>query len=129
VNNNNTLCFLGYCFLNGIWIKAVPNAGYQEECACDTIATQNIVETMNGIALKDVQIVGDDDCIVVETTGNTIKISDKCSTPCCGCPELEFLNQTIEIINASMSSLENYSQLLNERITLFMTSYALNSGT
>ena len=111
---------------NAIWIDVVPNAGYQEECACDQVGIQNsVVKTINGIAIEDVIIEGDGECVQVVTTGNTITISDLCSKPCCGCPELEFLNQTIDVINSSLSRLEQYTQQLNERITTFATNYLL----
>ena len=114
---------------NGIWISAVPNAGYQEACACDAVSSKtSLVNTINGIALKDVVIVGDGECVDVTTSGNTITISDKCSTPCCGCPELDFLNQTIDTINSSLTRLEQYSQQLNASITAFTTNYILTVG-
>jgi len=114
---------------NAIWIDVVPNAGYQEECACDQVGIQNnVVKTINGIAIEDVIIDGDGECVQVVTTGNTITISDLCSKPCCGCPELDFLNQTIDVINSSLQRLEQYTQQLNERITAFTTNYILTVG-
>ena len=113
--------------INGIWIDASPNAGYQEACACASVASTNLVRTINGIPLQDVQIVGDGECVQVTTnaTSGVITISDKCSTPCCGCPELEFLNSTIDTISASLNTLEKYSQQLNTRITTFVNNYLL----
>ena len=113
---------------NGIWISAVPNAGYQEACPCSSASQSTLVKTINGIAIQDVTIVGDGQCVQVTTSGNTITISDSCSTPCCGCPELDFLNQTIDTINSSLTRLEQYSQQLNSSITAFTTNYILTVG-
>ena len=114
---------------NGIWISAVPNAGYQSACNCDAQSQQNIVRTINGIPVEDVTIVGDDSCVSVVTAGNTITISDTCSKPCCGCPELDFLTNTINVLTASVTTLEGYAQQLDTRITQFITNFGLTVGT
>lgn len=115
--------------LNAILVSAIPNAGYREACPCQDNLAASLVQTINGIPLKDVTIVGDGECVQVTTSGNTITITDICSKPCCGCPELDFLNQTVDVINSSLTRLEQYSQQLNERITTFTSNYILTVGT
>lgn len=111
--------------LNGIWVHAEPNAGYQETCDCLAQSQQNLVRTINGIPLQDVTLVGDGECVTVTTAGDKITISDKCSEPCCGCPELEFLNESVKILEVSIAHLEEYAEKLAERITTFVTNFVM----
>jgi hypothetical protein len=110
---------------NAIWIHAANNAGYTEDCACESTRDTNIVRTINGVSVADVVIMGDGECVEVTTSGNRIVIKDTCSEPCCGCPELDYLNNNIKILEASLSTLTDYANRLSERITTFVTNFIL----
>lgn len=111
---------------NAIRIDAIDGTGFTEDCDCpDEIGKTNIVRTINGIPLEDVEIVGDGQCTEVTVNGNTINIADICSTPCCGCPELEAITQQLNVLEASIARLESFANQLNERIQSFVTNYIL----
>lgn len=111
---------------NAIRIDAIDGGGLNEECACaDQTGRSNVVRTINGIPIEDVNIIGDGQCVNVEVSGNNIVISDVCSSPCCGCPELEFVTETLKVLEASVSNLESYAQQLADRINTFVTNYIL----
>jgi len=112
---------------NAIWIHAEPNAGYREPCPCDATELEPVT-TINGINIGNVVIVGDGDCVNVRTEGNKIVISDTCSKPCCGCPELDYLNTTTKVIESSLGRLESYAQKLADRISAFTTNFVLSVG-
>lgn len=114
--------------LNGIWLDAEPNAGYKEECPCGSVVQENVVHTINGIAAETVTIVGDGSCVEVSTSSNRISIRDKCSEPCCGCPELDFLTQTNKILETSLSRLEAYSEKLSERLSTFVSNFVITTS-
>jgi hypothetical protein len=76
------------------------------------------VLTVNGIPVESVQIVGDD-CVDVQTSGSVISISDLCSTPCCGCPELEEITRRLADLTTSLANLDTYSQALDTKIQGF----------
>ena len=114
--------------LNAIRIDGVSGAGFEEECDCGDIGQDNNVRTINGIPIEDAWIVGDGECIDVTTEGNNIKIKDLCSEPCCGCPELEFVTESLKVLEASITNLEAYAQQLNERIDNFVTNFVLTVG-
>ena len=97
---------------NAIWISADSNSGYNDECDCGGSTT---VKTINGISVENVAIVGDE-CVTVTTKGNSIVISDKCSKPCCGCAELDFINEKISQINTALRKLDAYAEVLDRRI-------------
>jgi len=114
---------------NAIRIDAISSGGLNEECDCATvIGRRNIVRTINGIALEDLTITGDGQCVTVETADNKVVISDVCSTPCCGCPELEFLTQQLKILDATLSNLQSYANQLNNQITTFVSTFVLTIG-
>lgn len=114
---------------NTIRIDALDGEGFSEECECDpAVGQNNIVKTINGIAIEDAEIIGDGECVNVNTEGNKIVISDTCSAPCCGCPELEFITDSLKILETTMDNLQNYSQQLSERISNFVTAFILTIG-
>jgi len=115
---------------NTIRIDAIDGTGLNEECECEEeIGQTNIVRTINGIPLEDAIVTGDGQCVEVRAEGNRLVISDLCSTPCCDCPELEFLTESLKILEATISNLEGYAHQLHERITNFVNSFVLTVGT
>ena len=111
---------------NAITVDAVGGANLNEVCPCATVAAQtNVVRTVNGIPIEDVTIVGDGQCVVVNTDGNKITISDKCSEPCCDCPELTSLTNSLKVLDATVRNLEAYAQQLDERVRTFVNNYII----
>lgn len=108
---------------NALWINADNNEGYNEKCECDN---QTTVKTINGISTENVTLIGDS-CVSVTTKGNTIFISDTCSKPCCGCPEVDFLNDKIAQVNTAIGKLEAYSAALQDRLTDVQSAYELSA--
>lgn len=112
---------------NSITVSADPNAGYSEDCDCESSDTMS-VRTINGISVSDVTIEGDD-CVEVSEEGGVIKISDKCSKPCCGCAEVSFINQTINDLHASVNTLTGNVSSIGGRLSAFVDSYVLSRKT
>lgn len=105
--------------LNAIWIGADGNSGYNETCDC---GGETSVKTLNGISVENITLVGDD-CVSVSTSGNTIRISDKCSKPCCGCAEIDFINEKIIQLNTALRKLDSYAGVLDTRLAELRASY------
>ena len=70
------------------------------------------------MSVEDVQIVGDGTCVDVKQTQDppVVTISDNCSTPCCGCSELNFVESAVATINKSISVLNSYADALKSRL-------------
>ena len=113
---------------NTLVVSADPNSGYTESCDCSSNTNENFVRSINGIAVEKVIIDGDD-CLKVTTDNGVIKISDECAKPCCGCAETAFINQTINDIQTSISTLSGNVSSLSDRLTTFITSYVLSRKT
>lgn len=115
---------------NAIRVDAIDGGGLNEECDCATvIGKRNIVRTINGIAVQDAIIEGDGQCVTVKTEGNKLIIGDVCATPCCGCPELEWLTQQLTVLDTTLSNLESYANQLSARISSFVSTFVLTVGT
>ena len=112
---------------NALWVSADPNSGYSEKCDCEETG-QKFVRSINGIAVENVKIVGDE-CMSVSVENGIITVSDKCSKPCCGCAETIFINQTINDLQTSVNTLSGNVSSLGDRLTSFITSYVLSRKT
>lgn len=69
--------------------------------------------------VDDVMIVGAKPCMEVTSTQDppTVTIADTCSTPCCGCSELNFVESAIATISKSISTLNSYAEALKTRLS------------
>lgn len=111
---------------NAIWLQAESSTGYERNgpCKCGAAAT-NVVRSINGMPVENVIITGDDtSCVAVNisksSTVHTITLEDTCSTPCCGCAELNFVESAITAINKSISVLNGYAASLGTRLEELM---------
>lgn len=104
---------------NEIWLEADSGTGYErtEPCACNPTSGGITVRTVNGMNVRDVTVVGGS-CLAVETTQEppTVQLKDTCSTPCCGCAELNFVESAVTTINRSIATLQGYADALRTRI-------------
>lgn len=112
---------------NSLIISADPNSGYTDSCECAELENR-YVKSINGIRTEDVTIVGDD-CVEVSTKDGIITINDKCAKPCCGCAETSFINNTINDLRSSVSTLSTNASILSDRITTFVNNYLLSRKT
>jgi hypothetical protein len=113
--------------LNEIWIHAKNNVGYSDECKCNEVG-RNIIHSINGISTDEVTLVGDD-CMTITADEGTgiITISDKCSKPCCGCPELTFINNTINTLSTGVNNLNTFANSLQNKLNNFILNYLVSS--
>jgi hypothetical protein len=119
--SNVRLTYLPTC--NGIRIDAISGAGFNEQCECDEqYQLPDCVRRINGINADDVEIVGDGKCVDVSVSGNQIMITDTCSQPCCGCPELEFITTHLDLLQATVQRVEDYADVLRNRTLELITS-------
>lgn len=103
---------------NAIWLQAESKTGYERTTPCDCVTSAvKRIRSINGMSVDAVQIIGSDPCVTVQTDENTITVKDTCSTPCCGCAELNFVESAVATINQSLSVLNSYAEALKERLT------------
>ena len=110
---------------NAIWISATPNSAYAEPCTCESTMATNVVRTINGIPVQDLQLKSNSECLDISASAGVITFTDNCSKPCCGCEELAFLTTAVRTLQASLDQLDALSQQLTARVDAFIQNYIL----
>ena len=85
----------------------------------------NVVRTINGIPIQDLQLKSNSECLDISAAAGVITFTDNCSKPCCGCEELAFLTTAVRTLQASLDQLDALSQQLTTRIDAFIQNYIL----
>ena len=112
---------------NGIRVDAIAGDGLNEVVPCtDGYELPQPIRYINGRNIEDVHIEGDGKCVEVTTSGNVITISDKCSQPCCGCNELEFITTNMQLLQSTIKRLEPFVIMLQDKLTNMGIVIALN---
>lgn len=113
---------------NTITLDAIGDSDFLADCVCEgSRSTGDPILTINGVGPNengDFTIQPGRDCLSVDSTSNGIIISDSCSSPCCGCQELDIINTALQVLrdqfstlNAFAERLETTSQSLNTVVT------------
>jgi len=110
----------------GIRIDAINAGDFDEECACESTFPQpDPIRMINGVTgdlAGKVLFESLEGCLQISSGGsNVLTIQDNCCTPCCGCPELEFITQQLIILEDSIQKLERRAEDLDTRQQTFFT--------
>jgi hypothetical protein len=102
-------------------LNAIDGEGTIAECVCvGDEADEGPIRTVNGVppdSQGNINLIGDD-CLVPEPQAdeNSIKITDVCSKPCCGCPELDTLVDDQKRVRDEIQTLVNFAARLEGSI-------------
>lgn len=91
--------------INQVRIDAISGEGLNEDCVCEE--TLPCVKTINGIGPdnnQNIDLVGDA-CFSIDSSTGLIRVTDECSSPCCGCPELEAITQDLDLFREQANTL------------------------
>ena len=112
--------------LTVLTLSAISGEGTIAECVCEgEAADTGAVRTLNGVppdALGNINLLGDD-CLLPtpKADENAVEISDVCSKPCCGCPELETLVEDQNRMRDQVQTLENLSSRVQGVVEVMQT--------
>jgi len=104
-------------------ISAIDGEGTISDCECQgDETTGGPIRTINGVPpdnLGNINLIGDD-CLQVipRASENQVQVTDKCSKPCCGCPELETLVEDQKRVRDQVQTLENLASRLEGNISV-----------
>lgn len=107
-------------------ISAIDAEGTIADCECQGAAElAGPVRTLNNVppdSLGNINLIGDD-CLQVtpQATDNQVQVTDSCSKPCCGCPELEALVEDQKRVRDQVQTLENLAARLESSISVLDT--------
>lgn len=95
-----------------IVFSAVNGADLTDECECAVDKDKTPITSIGGIEADDngnVSIIASPDtqCLKITTAENSVIIEDTCSTPCCGCAELDALYNNIKDVISGAATLRN----------------------
>lgn len=103
--------------LNAVRIDAVSGEGLVEDCVCEgDAALGDPVRSINGVTPDEngnINITSGD-CTQVDPIANGVRISDICSKPCCGCPEVEAITRDLEKFGAQAAGAQAFIDQLRE---------------
>ena len=111
-------------------LSAIDGEGTIADCVCEGELTElEPIRTLNGVlpnSLGNIDLLGDS-CIEVTPQGgdNAVALSDKCSKPCCGCPELEQLVDDQKRVRDQVQTLENLTRNLESNFTVMQQLLAM----
>lgn len=101
-----------------IVFNAVDGLNLNAGCECSENQDLPCVKTINGIQPDtdgDFKLL-EDECLKLEGISNGIQLTDACAKPCCGCEELQVVQQTLEFMVQQVTSLENQASRLEAAI-------------
>lgn len=106
---------------NTVRIDAIEGEGLTDNCECTGAVVGPPIRTINGVKPRsdgNFILVGDS-CLEVEAQSdtNTIKLNDRCSEPCCGCQELEVVQQAVADISRKVTTSDGFAARLEAVIT------------
>lgn len=103
-----------------ITFSAVDNAGLTEACPCEGTPGPPIL-TINGVppTTDGAFTLSSGNCMDIKPIGNGLQLTDTCSSPCCGCAELEQLTQEIQMLNTAEQTMDNFVNQLSSQINNF----------
>lgn len=103
-----------------IQINAIEGEGLTENCECAE-ALLGPIRTINGIGPDpsgNFSVLGDS-CLTVSPATNGLQLSDACSKPCCGCPELTAITTDLQRFADEANTLQGFVTRLQAQVAVF----------
>jgi hypothetical protein len=103
-----------------VTFNAVDGAGLTATCECEGDVGPPI-RTINGqppTTAGDFTLNGIH-CLTIEKITNGLQLDDTCSTPCCGCAELEQITHEIEMIGTGEATIQSFVDQLAKEVQTF----------
>jgi hypothetical protein len=101
--------------------NAISGLNLNETCSCNTYDPGECIKCINGICSDDgsFTLVGNE-CVKIEQTPGikgSLKFSDTCAQPCCGCAELDAIKTQIDRFDDGVNTLQNFVTRLSSEVT------------
>jgi hypothetical protein len=101
--------------------NAISGLNLNETCTCNTHTDGKCIKCINGICSDDgsFSLVGNE-CVKIEQTpgiNGSLKFSDTCAQPCCGCAELDAIKTQIDRFDDGVNTLQNFVTRLSSEVT------------
>ena len=109
--------------------SAVSTSGFTESCGCNDVELGPPIRTINSLPPDSTGnfTLSAGDCVSVAGAGAGVVLSDTCAKPCCGCTELDVLNQDLDLLRTQVSTLSAFAGELVSQMQVLQTT-ALGSS-
>ena len=104
-----------------IRISAIQGEGLAQPCICVGDATATPINRINGVPPTpsgDFTLLGNN-CLKIIPITNGLQLEDTCSSPCCGCKELETITQDLKQFGTMYSTLSGFVNRLQSSVDQF----------
>lgn len=109
-----------------IVLSAIDGTNLNADCECDPQETRQPILTIDGIpgdVNNNFNLLGST-CVQLTPITNGLKVENPCSEPCCGCQELEVVQQATETLTGQVHSLINLAAKLETAIATLESNLA-----
>ena len=99
--------------------SAISGEGLNEVCACEDDDESIPIRFINGIpplADGNFRITGDS-CINIAPIANGLELTDNCSSPCCGCEELDAVLGQLDRLSDGAVTVQTFVRNLSAEVT------------
>lgn len=101
--------------------SAISGENLNEPCTCNTYDPGECIKCINGICSDDgsFSLVGNECVQIAQTPGlnGSLKFTDTCAQPCCGCAELDAIKTQIDRFDDGVNTLQNFVTRLSSEVT------------
>jgi hypothetical protein len=124
--DNMRIVVADFAGMKVLTFSAIDGEGTVADCVCEgQEALGDPIRTVNGVlpdSLGNINLLGDD-CLEVTPLAdeNAVQLTDKCSKPCCGCPELQTLVDDQNRMRDQVQTMENLYAKLDANIAVMQT--------
>lgn len=104
-----------------IRFSAIDGEGFAEPCQCAGDAVPPCIRRINGIpgtSDGDYLMTGNE-CFNIVAIQHGLRFEDTCSSPCCGCDELEDVTRNLQILGGKVVSLESFTAKMDNSVSQF----------
>jgi len=101
-----------------IIFNAISGLNLNDDCICDVPDSGECIRCINGVCSGDgTFIIEQGDCVEITDTGNGLRLTDTCAEPCCGCEELQALEDQVNRFGDGVNTLQNFVTRLGSEVT------------
>ena len=110
---------------NTIWLDAVGDEDFTADCECTgERAEGDPIRTINGEgpdAQGNFTLQAGRDCLEIVGVEHGLRFEDACSSPCCGCEELEAIQEALRFLQTQQTTMATHTERLNRQVEHMQT--------
>lgn len=99
-------------------ISAIGGLNLNQACSCETLPEPPCITCINGKCSTDGYFFFESDgCVEIKAIENGLSFTDSCCQPCCGCTELEAINNQLDLLGNGVATLQGFITRLGGEVS------------